>query len=706
MLFLMKGDTAFDMITPYLLLVSIGPVQSFIASARRTRDLAFGSKLLSELSKAVAAEIVERSGTLDSLIFPAPLPKTFKEDLEENSDFSVANKIVAIIEPKSDDPNDDLLPEKLTGFLKERLDARLEGIRENAFKEFNSNRLNGGLVTAKDQVKALPEFSWVALPYNKTDYESQRHLLEAMMAARSNTRVFQAVSWGGTIPKSSIDGVLESVIPEESYPTRRKTKDCNQTILDKTQALYENFKVGPHERLSGVDLLKRHDKSILKPEDPKEKPSYPSTSHMASLPFLKRLESLPENVQKDLNTTLKECITKFENIQVNNTTLTIKMEKIPKEFSKHPVFENYDGSLLFEERINNLLYIPHTSQQTEWQRPALNALQNFISSLHEELKNAGFSPASPQPYYALLQADGDGMGKAIDNIKNLVGHRKISQALSEFSKSVRKIVETTHEGALIYAGGDDVMALLPLHTVLACAQELSKKFRKTLKDFDYEEEKDDNTKEKKTPTLSVGIAIVHHLELLRDARVLAHEAEKLAKNVDGKDALAIILSKRSGETYQMKGKWDEIDKDLEQFTTYTQEGKIPSGTAYELRSVTLPLMPLTNEDEDENTNTTRQPSHSSGLQDAIKQEALRIFHRKLFVPRNKFPRDEAKAVEDFLKLCLGIHELDQPANPSIKRKTIPIKDLIDELIIAQMLAEAKSIANPKKEEKHNAHLAN
>jgi CRISPR-associated protein Cmr2 len=39
----------------YLFLVNIGPVQDFIASARRSRDLWYGSWLLSELAKAAAA---------------------------------------------------------------------------------------------------------------------------------------------------------------------------------------------------------------------------------------------------------------------------------------------------------------------------------------------------------------------------------------------------------------------------------------------------------------------------------------------------------------------------------------------------------------------------------------------------------------------------------------------------------------------------
>src|SRR5712692_3139887 len=78
----------------YLFLVSIGPVQTFIASARRTRDLWFGSWLLSELSKAAAQEIVNASGR-NSLIFPAPHDEKL---LHPDSRLNVANKIVALID--------------------------------------------------------------------------------------------------------------------------------------------------------------------------------------------------------------------------------------------------------------------------------------------------------------------------------------------------------------------------------------------------------------------------------------------------------------------------------------------------------------------------------------------------------------------------------------------------------------------------------
>ena len=52
----------------HLLAISVGPVQEFIAAARRTRDLWFGSYLLSEISRAVAKAVENQGGRL---IFPA-----------------------------------------------------------------------------------------------------------------------------------------------------------------------------------------------------------------------------------------------------------------------------------------------------------------------------------------------------------------------------------------------------------------------------------------------------------------------------------------------------------------------------------------------------------------------------------------------------------------------------------------------------------
>ena len=87
-----------------LLLVNLGPVQEFISSARRSRDLWFGSWLLSELSKATARYIVEQFG-FDALIFPAP---GSENDLRANSEFNVTNRILALIDQSPVDIDDEV----------------------------------------------------------------------------------------------------------------------------------------------------------------------------------------------------------------------------------------------------------------------------------------------------------------------------------------------------------------------------------------------------------------------------------------------------------------------------------------------------------------------------------------------------------------------------------------------------------------------
>lgn len=71
----------------HLIVLSVGPVQEFIATARRTRDLLFGSFILSEVSKAVAESVADQGG---QLIFPSP-----ELDLSPDSDPNVTNVVLA-----------------------------------------------------------------------------------------------------------------------------------------------------------------------------------------------------------------------------------------------------------------------------------------------------------------------------------------------------------------------------------------------------------------------------------------------------------------------------------------------------------------------------------------------------------------------------------------------------------------------------------
>ncbi|NCC31009.1 MAG: hypothetical protein EOM24_03175, partial [Chloroflexia bacterium] len=152
----------------YLFLASIGPVQEFIASARRSRDLWFGSWLLSELSKAAALAIVTfKTDDLARLIFPAPaatallLPETSETPLEQR--FNAANRLLAIIEVPSTqaDKAAEEAVQSLASALKTALDDRLTAIRDATFAGIPGRQMLNTTL-AWQQIDDIVEYTWVA----------------------------------------------------------------------------------------------------------------------------------------------------------------------------------------------------------------------------------------------------------------------------------------------------------------------------------------------------------------------------------------------------------------------------------------------------------------------------------------------------------------------------------------------------------------
>ncbi len=80
----------------YVFALSLGPVQDFIVASRRTRDLWFGSYLLSQASLA-AAQALRAQGA--QLIFPAAETLDAGEDARGN----VSNKILAVVTASEED---------------------------------------------------------------------------------------------------------------------------------------------------------------------------------------------------------------------------------------------------------------------------------------------------------------------------------------------------------------------------------------------------------------------------------------------------------------------------------------------------------------------------------------------------------------------------------------------------------------------------
>lgn len=591
----------------HLIVFHIGPVQDFIATARRSRDLWFGSWLLSELSKAAALEVARQNGDdVKRLIFPAPADR---KELQSEK-FNVANRVVAQV--KQD-------PAELGKAVRKAILKRLHEIRDDAYEQ---KRIKGEFdrVVAERQVDDLPEFFWASCCVDG-GYTKARTQAEALLAARKVTRDFAPVTWGNSVPKCSLDGCRESVIPERVYSQMT------------AEQLRKNYDIRSGERLCGVGLLKRHGR---RGQDER----FFSTSHIAALPLLERLTEQYRNAVDEYIGDLKR--------------LGIRWDALNSAPTPHPVFGHNDGHLLFEERLREFF-------------GAGDELKQAQKALHSFLNNA-FGGERPLPYYALLCADGDRMGKAISEQKTPEQHQALSKKLAHFAGRVADIVKS-HKGSLVYSGGDDVLSFVPLHTVLACARCLAETFRRQLADFKVMEDGKEIS-----PTLSVGVAVAHHLEPLSDVLELARAAEKAAKSVPGKNALAVTLSKRSGAERTVKGAWGTLDQQLktldqrlERFIVLHRTEAIPDGAAYELRDLVRRL-------------ETSNDKLKDTLQKAAREETKRILRRK------KARRGTEPIAENVLReLEIFLHE-----GEFFFEK---LKQLADELIIAREFAAAMDLAN-------------
>ncbi|MGH7857890.1 MAG: type III-B CRISPR-associated protein Cas10/Cmr2 [Candidatus Binatia bacterium] len=129
-------------------------------------------------------------------------------------------------------------------------------------------------------------------------------------------------------------------------------------------------------------------------------------------------------------------------------------------------------------------------------------------------------------------------------------HAALSEALLQFAlEQVPSIVEERHHGDLVYAGGDDIIALLPLEAAFACANDLRSAYSRDFEDARFFMGS--------KATMSGGIAVAHHRSPLRAALEAARQAERSAKD-SGRNALGIAVLRRSGEHAECVAPWTVI----------------------------------------------------------------------------------------------------------------------------------------------------
>ncbi len=196
-------------------------------------------------------------------------------------------------------------------------------------------------------------------------------------------------------------------------------------------------------------------------------------------------------------------------------------------------------------------------------RGALNLVKQSLVKERDYSAGVKDVAKSAQPYYAVIAFDGDRMGVKLSGFKTADEHRAFSGALAAFALCVKDTIDeaSNRQGTLVYAGGDDVLAVVPATCALECAKALRGKFSEIVGT---------------DMTASSGVAIGHVKEPFQDLVKAAQTAEHRAKNAYGRNAVAVTALKRSGETQEWGFLWN---KDLEKTVAVALFKKIRELTA-------------------------------------------------------------------------------------------------------------------------------
>ncbi|WP_372829649.1 type III-B CRISPR-associated protein Cas10/Cmr2 [Psychrobacter maritimus] len=565
----------------YLVMLSIGPVQSMIAAARRSRDLWSGSWLLSELAKSCAKSLKEQNATL---IFPYVENPSL---LDMNSEFSVGNKLQVVIAANS---TDELI--RIINQAKQATQARFLYEADAAIKQLDH---------AKDDVRQEVwdaqktnyleiQAAWAKIDTSNNDgYKHAIQKASSALAARKATRDFPPAAtdpYDATcmLPKSSLDGAYETILNKSHNKLKTKTR-TKLSLVDSEQLDC----LGTIKRLGFDDTVEQFT------------PFTRVTAHAW-------IDRLTDDELRDINTAYAKLVKHGVATNVKGN----KGDDNQSIYHKLP----FDAQMLYPSRIDAEILQIERAIDIEGDQDLLQAREALKDLRDSTLKNVWQRIGQPYSYGVMLLADGDRMGELLDKATSLQEHQKITKALSDFAESVPDTMRA-YSGHCIYAGGDDVLGFVPLDQAYNCSKRLSDDFKARLLDVSNDLSVD------KSPTLSVGLAVCHIMSPMSVIRDLANQAEKHAKGDHIKDdiskrrnALSLLLSVRSGNDVHVRYQWDD-NTSLEAFQKWIKmyvNKDIPSRVAYDIRDIHLSTYLIAKDQDD-----LRQGIRSAELKRMLKQ---------------------------------------------------------------------------------------
>ena len=520
----------------HALAVALGPVSSFIAAGRRSRDLWYGSRFLSEVTR-IAANALEDQGVELLVPLPGQLHTSFLAP-ESYQGPTISNKILGILATDKVAPRDVLR-------------ATERQVRASVAKEMKRLLDDPRLVRVivrdyvRKQAEAIEhgdfvEFyaAWAAIDDGQ-DAEAQAIArASTLLAGRKATRTFTtpaAIRAG--VPKSSLDSGRDSVLIEID-PSPDEVRVARRLEVRRVRA-----GIRPEERLDAIALARR--RAIFRtPDADLGKLPFPSLGRVALEPWIEgALAGAPAAMARVLATLAQLD----EDVPRGDAALFFLSSPVRDPGRRQPPEAvrrfGYDPDVLFEGAIPALrkaldaprrpsVYASGVDELAQDVDDAVlegsfNRARHALQDLADPVAELHRKRGVPQPYYALLEADGDGVGRLLARANTHEIRQQMVQALYNFSKKAWAVIEE-HQGCAFYVGGDELAAYLPADRVVSAVATLAAEFASIVGHV-VAALLPASVTELGPATLTSGVAIAHIRDDLRAVRAHAHGALEDAK---------------------------------------------------------------------------------------------------------------------------------------------------------------------------------
>ncbi len=544
---------------------TLGPVQGFVAQARRTRDFWAGSFILSWLAavamKAVHAQYPDKK-LEDVILFPAPEPKFMKwlvgnnkpSDKAPPKQGSIPNRFKALVD---DNFKSELVTEAVQEAWKALADVVWQGdfLDNEALKKQHLDLTKTEAIWHR-QIKNFWEIQWAVI-----DSATESNTLDRLKNWRTHLPAPEA-----GVKCMSMDGWQElSGVVSPIGKDGEQLKAFWKTLRASKTNFALDLREG--EQLCAIAFVKRRFIHYFK--DLKVEPcgksdfkintgnwiipkAVPSVDYIAAAPWLADLLEKTKN-NKELN----DLVSKFHETAFKLTGEYGEWEnnlQCVKEVDAPKHWKALNGEVFFD------FYLTNGQHWDKAANPEKARLSNETLQLLKQVREyAQLEPVSP--FYAILFMDGDSLGKQMSD-----GHKQdhITQGLADFTRQVEDIVEK-HSGFLIYAGGDDVLALFPLEYAMPAALKLRTTYNEIFAAINAKRKAETDSDKRKPIDTSISAAIEYvHVKtplgkVLHDAHNLL---DKVAKDETGRDSIACRVWKQGGLQLQWAMPWcHAIDKD-------------------------------------------------------------------------------------------------------------------------------------------------